>query len=218
MLKSCRLFSDWQLDAFCEALDLTEEQRFTLSYASAQDRCHRAGIDIQLAMPPPAVTFIVRNIAQIKQAAEQCELQRALDMLYHLYQWKYELEETDAPAPVIRILALMNREREQLIGAIAQSSWPLEMSEIDIVALPSIAELVESIEADISSDELNQLVSCAPTFSDIERRVWDQRYQEQLSVEQIAVALQRTPATVESLLLTARLKVLTYLQEFDKES
>ncbi|MEZ4667546.1 MAG: hypothetical protein R3E39_06470 [Anaerolineae bacterium] len=62
------------------------------------------------------------------------------------------------------------------------------------------------------------MLSCAPTFSDIERRVWDQRYQEQLSVEQIAMALQLTPATVESLLLTARSKVLAYLQELDMEA
>ncbi|MCB0188478.1 MAG: sigma-70 family RNA polymerase sigma factor [Caldilineaceae bacterium] len=213
-----RLLSDWQVDAFCQALDLTESQRYELTFAIMQDRGVNAGLDIQLAMPPPAMTFIVRNMAQIWQATEQGELQRALDMLYNLYQWKCELEDVDAPAPVMRVFTLMNREREQLINAISKSPWSTEMNEIDIVALPSIAELVESIEAELSSDELNQLVSCAPTFSDIERRVWDQRYQKQLSVKQIAMSLQRTPATVESLLLTARLKALTYLQELNKES
>ncbi|MEZ4667545.1 MAG: hypothetical protein R3E39_06465 [Anaerolineae bacterium] len=105
-----RLLSDWQVDAFCQALDLTEAQRYDLTYAILQDRGDNAGLDIQLAMPPPAVTFIVRNMAQLREAAEQGELQRALDMLYNLYQWKCELEDVDAPAPVMRILALMNME------------------------------------------------------------------------------------------------------------
>lgn len=207
-----RLLTDWQLEAFCKVLNLTEAQRWRLSYAVAQDKCADAGVDVHLGATPPILAIVTKNITRIEQAREQGILHLGLDMLYDLYQWQCQLEGTILSPPVIRMLALMNNEREHLIDAVARSRWPIETNSIAFVDLPPAAELIEYIQSDIRSDVLNQIIYTTAPLSTAERQVWQQRYQQGAAVEQIAAMLQVTDATVESLLLTARAKVIAYLQ------
>lgn len=211
-----RLLTDWQVEAFCQVLGLTEAQRWRLSYAIAQDKCTAAGVDIHLGATPPTLDLIARNIRSIEQVRAQGMLQLALDMLYDLYHWQSQIEGTTLQSPIVRIFALMDRERAYVIEAIEHSRWQITADAIDLLNIPSVAELIEYIQTNTLSDVLNHLISTLAPLSPTERLVWEQRYKQQISVARIASTLHITPATVELLLLSARTKVIAYLQDTEE--
>lgn len=185
-----RLLQDYQLEAYCRALNLDEEERWQLWHAALRDRASDFGLDAQLSNAAPVIDILVLKIEMFEEAMADESFRLALTQLANLYtaiekvQGKYE-----PTAPLLRVLVLAESERQALTTALA------ELPDFDVAYEIDLAAGIDNG----GLEELRQAAADVP-LSTVERDIWHLYANEGLEMDEIAEAVQLTEGTIRVLL------------------
>lgn len=188
-IKGERLLTDYMLELFCLALGLDEEEKWGLQQAALQDRCLDFGIDARLANARPVINMFVRDINLFRLALVEGSLYLALTQLADLYAGMFDVRgDYDPTVPLLRILAVVEAERNALVDMLAASppqGFPYKIS-VDFVDDNDDLARIEQIAADLP-------------LALAERNVWRLYFERGLAAEQIAADLELEEGTVHSI-------------------
>lgn len=203
-----RPFTDWQIEVFCEALPLSQSEKWSLTFAVARDRCVEKGLTIELSASPPTLTLVMANLERIEQVQRLGYLPLAINMLYDLYTWQAELDAVSPAPPVLRVLSCVQNQRQQILQAVQASQYPQGGSPLQVTS--------RSTEGAESQDILVFLPENQQLLTPLEREAWTMYQADNLSVEEIANVLSREEATIHSLLHAVRQKLVAHYTDGDE--
>lgn len=212
VVKGERLFSPKQLDAFCRAVGLSEEENQLIKYALAKDYCEGAGIGLNLDASPPVLSIVIGNLQQVSRLVETGELNFALEMLAQLLAWQRGLDtKAHLLPPTVRVLTWMQIEREKVITMLANSQLSVNLDAIRFIDIKTNAELLSALDDLARLDLLDQIVDLGKHLSEFEQRIWQMYYRHRQTVSEIAKRTAREEMAIETILLNARGKIMDYM-------
>lgn len=207
ILSRDRLPTLCQLKAFCDVLDLSEQEKWELEYATIRDYCERDGFEFDLSDTAPVINMLVRNVEQLRKAIDQGAFDIAVEMLRDFYLSRSELEDEVGPSvPLVRVISLVELERSLLMNALSRTAYGEAGSSENVVQI---------WDYDEEHDLATLLESMALT--DLERRLAQLYYVEGLTAEAIAESEELTEATVYSVLEAVKHMLLQRLAEDPNE-